>query len=55
MNKREIKKRQYWMRLYEMAVVSIDPEQRGKVDWDQATYFYNTGMHYMDAANKATS
>lgn len=35
--------RAQWMQDYEHLVVSSRPEQAGRIDWDTATFFYNSG------------
>lgn len=36
-------KRAQWMKAFENAVVSAWPETAGKLDWNTATYLFNSG------------
>jgi len=50
MTKRETAKRQAWMATYESELVKRVPEWTGKVDWNSAIYFYNSGRDPIEAA-----
>lgn len=42
--------RQQWMAAYEAELVRQVPALAGKVDWDAAMYFFNTGHSSREAA-----
>lgn len=45
-------RKEKWMREFSDFVYLLDASVKGKVDWDTATYLYNTGLTPSDAANK---
>ena len=47
-------KRAAWMGKYEDALVAAHPETRGKVDWNAATFHFNSGKSPEDAAAATT-
>jgi hypothetical protein len=49
---RTMKKREVWMRQFENRVLALAPQHAGKIEWDSATYFYNTGVHPYEAAKR---
>lgn len=36
--------RELWMRRFEDCVIARKPGASGKIDWNTATFFYNSGM-----------
>jgi hypothetical protein len=46
------KTRSIWMISFENFVICLLPEQRGKVEWDSAVFFYNSGLTPLQAADK---
>lgn len=50
MTKRERMNRQRWMRLFEELVLDGAPQHAGKIDWNEATHFFNIGLDPMNAA-----
>jgi len=49
------KKRQQWMAEFERLTVQRSVYGPGKVDWDTAAYYFNTGMSAWDAASSVHS
>ena len=47
-----MKKREVWMRQFENRVLTLAPQHAGKIEWESATYFYNTGVHPYEAAKR---
>jgi hypothetical protein len=43
--------KQKWMGDFEHHVTSQDPSHSGKIDWDTATFHYNSGKSAKDAAD----
>lgn len=50
----KLKLKQRWMNEYDRLVVLKCPELAGKIDWDQATFFYNSGYTPLEASAKDT-
>lgn len=46
------KAKQAWMRAYSDELVKLDPSKAGKIDWDTAAFFYNSGKDPKEAARK---
>jgi len=46
------KQKQQWFKDYDALVVEGNPAAAGKIDWDTATYLYNTGLTPAAAAAK---
>ena len=44
--------RERWMQTFEGYVLEAMPEQRGKIEWESATHFFNIGMASSAAAFK---
>ena len=49
------KGKQKWMMEFEKFTVERSVYAPGKVNWDTATYYFNTGMSAWDAANSVHS
>ena len=41
-----------WMQAYEQRILVDRPEQSGRLDWDTATFFFNSGLSPEEAAVK---
>jgi len=52
MTKKQVAARQAWLRKYEALIVSNQPQQTGKIDWDTAIYFYQSGLSAEEASVK---
>lgn len=44
------KVRETWMREFESAVLAARPELSGRLNWDSAAFFYNSGISAIQAA-----
>ena len=53
MTKKE-KMRANWMANFDTKVLELNPKLAGKICWNTATYFYNSGLTYQIAAIKYT-
>lgn len=49
------RRKQAWMLHYELTLNALVNRTIGRVDWDTATHFYNTGYTPTDAAYEAST
>lgn len=52
MKKRQAWRRAEWMRAFEETLTDIAPHTRGKIDWDTATFLFNSGAKAIEAAHR---
>jgi hypothetical protein len=44
--------RSNWMNEFSLEVCRLDVKHTGKIDWDSAAFYFNSGVHPDDAALK---
>jgi len=52
MKKRQAWRRMEWMRAFEETLTAIDPHTSGRIDWDTATFLFNSGARAIEAAHR---
>ncbi len=49
---RRVDRRQKWMADFEFIVTKARPELAGKIDWNTATFLFNSGLGPIEAASR---